>query len=63
MYWSRPVGIYYELVTIPGQFRITRVAGYPCSPTFVWFRGASAVGPDLRPATRPRRLDAARHRP
>jgi hypothetical protein len=42
MYWSRPGGIYYEGVTIPGQFRITRVTGYPCNPALVRFHGAPA---------------------
>lgn len=42
MYWARPGGVYYELVTIPGQFRLTEVTGYPCEPRFVWFRGAPA---------------------
>lgn len=39
MYFARPGGIYYELVTIPGQFRITRVTGYPCVPGFFYFKG------------------------
>lgn len=39
MYWARPGGVYYELVTIPEQMRITRVTGYPCRPRFHWFGG------------------------
>lgn len=40
MFLARPGGIYYELVTIPGQFRLTRVTGYPCQPRFVWIHGS-----------------------
>lgn len=38
IYLARPGGIYYELVTIPGQVRLTRVTGYPCEPRLVWLR-------------------------
>lgn len=38
MYWTLGRGVYYELVTIPEQFRITRVSGYPCKPQIHWFR-------------------------
>lgn len=40
MYWTLGSGNYFELVTIPEQFRITRVTGYPCKPTFHWFAGS-----------------------
>jgi hypothetical protein len=43
MFWARPGGVYYEWVTIPGQFRVTHVTGYFCNPRFYWFPGKPAA--------------------
>jgi hypothetical protein len=44
--YSSGNGVYHEYVTLPGQFRYTRVSGYPAAQPFEWRRNPF---PPLRP--------------